>query len=96
MEDDEEVVTDEEMADWLTCTVTDGKEIARLLMAMLSQQDPERIEVFATLSALKMMRESLIGVAEARMNEDERTVFARQVELLELASAIRLKVKKVL
>jgi hypothetical protein len=84
------------MADWLACTVTDGKEIARSLMARLSQQDPERIEieVFATLSALKMMRESLIGVAEAKMSEDERTVFARQVELLELASVIQLKVKK--
>lgn len=79
------------MADWLACTVTDGKEIARLLMG---RQDPERIEVFATLSALKMMRESLVEIAKARMNEDEQIVFARQVELLELASVIQLKVGK--
>lgn len=80
-------MTDEEMAGWLASTVVNGKEIARSLMATLGQQD-SNVDVFATLSALKMMRESLIMCAQEKMSEDERAIFTKEIGLIELASVV--------
>lgn len=85
-------MTDEEMADWLAGVTVDGKEIARRFMATFDAQ--QEVNVFSVLSALKMMRESLIMCAQADMNQNECDVFVKQVELVELSSAIAGNLKK--